>query len=426
MRQRTLITAAIAAASLVSVAACSSGPASSSSSSSGGGGHTIRVSATVSDKPAMEAVIAAFAKQNPSDTVKGEYLDTEPMQAAIRTQLSAGNAWDVMFVWPGNGNPGALQVLQPYGYLTDLTDQPWASKIPAGLTSVTQVGGKTYLLPMAFSGIGAIYNETALKAIGATPPKTWTQLLAFCDTAKAKGKVAFALGNQTAWVTQLVDYALVPTTVYGTDPDFDSKLAAGTAHFAGSGWQAAMDKYLEMNQRGCFQKDPNGTTVDASVSLVAKGDAVGIVQGTFQLATIQKAAPAGTAFTMTALPATDDPAQFKMAGAAGASFGVNAKTKNKDLAMRFLTFMAQPETMNLWATTGGSLPAFANDAFTASPTLAEFITYQKAGKTVPFMDQLWPNPKVQAAHFAGIQDLFAGKSSVPSVLEQMQSAYSGS
>jgi raffinose/stachyose/melibiose transport system substrate-binding protein len=422
MRTRTWAAAAVAFCGVLSAGACSSGT-SSNTANNGGGGKTIRVSATVSDKEAMEAVIAEFTKQNPGDTVKGEYLDTEPMQAAIRTQLAAGNAWDVMFVWPGNGNPGALQVLQPNGYLTDLSDQPWAAQTPEGLKSVTQVGGKTYLLPMAFSGIGAIYNETALKAVGATPPKTWTELLAFCDTVKAKGKAAFALGNQTNWVTQLVNYALVPTTVYGTNPDFDTQMAAGQAKFVGSGWETAMNKYLEMNKRGCFQKNPLGTSVDAATSQAAKGDTVGIVQGSFQLAALQKAAPAGTNFVMTALPATDNPAEFKMPGAAGASFGVNAKTQNKDLAMKFLTFMAKPETMNLWAKTGGSLPAFPNDQFTAGTTLAEFIKYQKEGRTVPFMDQLWPNSKVQAVHLTGVQDMFAGKATPAQVLAQMDAEY---
>ncbi|HEX8627033.1 MAG TPA: extracellular solute-binding protein [Catenuloplanes sp.] len=424
MRIRTWATAAVALTGMASTTACSSGPASAPNTNNGANaGGTIRVSATVSDKPAMEAVIAAFKQASPNDTVKGEYLDTEPMQAAIRTQLAAGNAWDVMFVWAGNGNPGALQVLQPNGYLTDLSDRPWAGKIPEGLRSVTQVGGKTYLLPMAFSGIGAIYNQTALTAIGATPPKTWTELLTFCDTAKAKGKAAFALGNQTNWVTQLVNYALVPTTVYATTPDFDQRMAAGTAKFVGSGWETAMNKYLEMNRRGCFQKNPNGTSVDAATSQAAKGETVGIVQGSFQLAALQAAAPADTKFVMTALPATDNPAEFKMAGAAGATFALNAKARNKDLAVKFLDFMAQPENMNLWAKTGGSLPAFANDQFSADGTLAEFVTYQKEGRTVPFMDQLWPNSKVQATHLTGVQDMFAGKATPAQVLGRMDAEY---
>jgi raffinose/stachyose/melibiose transport system substrate-binding protein len=129
-----------------------------------------------------------------------------------------------MFVWPGNGNPSALQVLQPYGYLMDLSDQPWAARLPDGLAPVTQVAGKTYILPMTFTGIGAIYNKKTLSTIGAQIPTTWTELLALCATAKQRGKAAFALGNQTGWVTQLVDYALVATTVYATQPNFDDQI----------------------------------------------------------------------------------------------------------------------------------------------------------------------------------------------------------
>jgi raffinose/stachyose/melibiose transport system substrate-binding protein len=403
----------------VTAAGCSSGPGSSSA----GGSQTLRISATASDRPALEAVIAAFRQQNPGVTINAQYLDTEPLQAAMRTQLSAGTAPDVMFVWPGNGNPGALQVLQPYGYLLDLSDQAWARQIPAGIAPVTQVDGRTYLLPMAFSGIGAIYNEAALTEIGVPAPTTWSELLAYCAAAKAKGKAGYTLGNQTNWVTQLIDYALVATTVYAGNADFDARMKSGAATFAGSGWETAMSQYLEMNRRGCFQKDPLGTAVEATDTQVAKGTAVAVVQGTWELGNIKKAAPAGSTFVMRPLPATDDAARTRMPGAASGTFGINAKTRNKDLAVKFLDFMARTDTMNTWATAGGSLPAFPNDAFTAGPELATFVDFQKAGRTVPFMDQLWPNPSVQSVHLAGVQDLFAGRSSPADVLAQMDAAY---
>jgi ABC-type glycerol-3-phosphate transport system substrate-binding protein len=111
------------------------------------------------------------------------------------------------------------------------------------------------------------------------------------------------------------------------------------------------------------------------------------------------------------------------ARAASGTFAVNAKTKNKDLALKFIDFMAQPDTMNAWATAGGSLPAFPNDKFTAGPELAPFIEFQKAGKTVPFMDQLWPNPTVQNVHLTGVQDMFSGKLKPADVLAQMDAAY---
>lgn len=415
-RHWLFITAAVASLGLA--AACSNGTAGSS-----GAPDTLRVAATAGDQAAMEAVVAAFKEQNPGVTVKAEYLDTEAYHATIRTQLSAGTAWDVMFVFPGNGNPSALQVLQPYGYLMDLSAEPWAAQMPEGLKPVTQMNGKTYLLPMAFTGIGAIYNQTALAAIGGHAPTTWTALLALCDAAKAKGKAAFALGNQTNWVTQLIDYALVATTVYATKPDFDQQMKAGTATFAHSGWQTAMDKYLEMNKRGCFQKDPLGTSYEATETQVAKGEAIGMVQGTWELGKLSKIAPAGTKFVMAPMPATDDAAQTKMPGAASGGPGINAKTKNVDLALDFVRFMARPEIMNKWASSGGSLPAFPNDTFTSGPEVAQFVEFQKTGRTVPFMDQLWPNPNVQNVHLAGVQNMFSGKSTPDQVLSQMDTAY---
>ena len=39
------------------------------------------------------------------------------------------------------------------------------------------------------------------------------------------------------------------------------------------------------------------------------------------------------------------------------------------------------------------------------------------------MDQEWPNAKVQPVHFAGIQELFANKTTIPQLLKSMDDAY---
>ena len=70
-------------------------------------------------------------------------------------------------------------------------------------------------------------------------------------------------------------------------------------------------------------------------------------------------------------------------------------------------------------------PAPATAAHTPSPALATLIQFEKKGKTVPFMDQLWPNAKVQADHFAGVRELFDGKATPAQVLQQMDAACKG-
>ena len=69
-------------------------------------------------------------------------------------------------------------------------------------------------------------------------------------------------------------------------------------------------------------------------------------------------------------------------------------------------------------------PARGSDAATSSIRLVEpFAPFLKEGKAVPFMDQQWPNAKVQPAHFAGVQELFAGKTDVDGLLQDMDEAY---
>jgi raffinose/stachyose/melibiose transport system substrate-binding protein len=294
--------------------------------------------------------------------------------------------------------------------------------MPDAIKSVAQYEGKTYNAVFGQNGIGAVYNEQAMAKAGLTPPDTWTKLLDFCRDAEAKGTPAFALGNQDNWVTQLVQYALVATTVYGTDRDFDQKMQAGQATFARSPWTTALDKYLTMEKTGCFQKNPLGTNYEASQQLAASGKTLGIIQGNWVIALLRGKNPQGT-FTLKALPATDEPSRTVIPAAAGAGYGVNAKAKNPELALKFVNFVMSPQGMNLFAKKQGGLPSLPDTGFAVDPSLTELSKFIQADRTVPFMDQLWPNAKVQQTMLSGLQEIFSGQSTPRNVLKEMDTDY---
>lgn len=418
MKFGTLAIAAAAAVAFGSVAACSSGPGSASDDSG-----AVTVAATSNEKPALDAAIAAYEKANPGTDIQVTYAALDQYQTTVRTQLSSGTAADVLFVWPGNGNPVTMEVVSGAGYLEDLSARPWADQLPDGLKPVSQSDGKTWIAPVTFSGIGAVYNTGALREAGLSIPQTWTQLLNFCRQATAKGKVAFALGAQTPWVTQLVNYALTPTLVYGRNPDFAREMAEGKATFAGSGWQHAMEKYLRMQETGCFNDSPLGTSYETSLSQVAKGEALGVVQVNSAVPALEEEAGQDAAFDLRPLPATDDPGETRMAGAAGSSYGVNAESGNKDAALKFVDWLMSPGGMNLYAETNAALPSIPNEQFTIDPALTALEQYQKDGKTFPYMDQQWPNARVQQVHFAAVQELLGGRTTPEDALRRMDEAY---
>jgi raffinose/stachyose/melibiose transport system substrate-binding protein len=417
-KRRSHGAALVAAMTAVTLAAgCSGG----TNPPSGGGDSNILTLASV-DQGSVEDVVKAFEAANPGVTVRYTTSGADQYQQQIRTQLASGTGPDVMSVWPGNGNPGATYVLAKPGYLLDLSDRPWAAKLPNGVKGVARYQDKTYNAVFGLNGIGAVYNQQALDKAGLTPPSTWTELLAFCRAAKAKGTPAFALGNQDNWVTQLVLYALVATVVFGPDPAFDNKLQEGTTSFANSAWTTAMAKYLEMERTGCFQKNPLGTNYEASQELAATGKTIGLVQGNWVVALLKGKNPNGT-FVLKALPATDNPSETIMPAAAGAGYGVNAKAKNKDLALKFIDFVMSPAGMSVFNQKQGSLPSLPDSGSAVDPSLAEVATFINSNKTVPFMDQLWPNAKVQQTMLSGLQEVFSNQATAEDVLKDMDTEY---
>jgi raffinose/stachyose/melibiose transport system substrate-binding protein len=412
--------ALLAAATAATLLAACGGGTNAADDSEGDSGKTLTIASV--DQGSLDAVVAKFKAANPGVEVRFTTSGADQYQQQIRTQLASGTGPDVMSVWPGNGNPGATFVLAKPGYLLDLSDRPWASKYPEAVKKVAQYEGKTYNAIFGLNGIGAVYNDQAMQKAGLQPPTTWTELLAFCKAAKAKGTPAFALGIQDNWVTQIALYALVSTIVYNADPQFDTKMQAGQATFAGSQWEAALAKYLEMNQAGCFQDNGLGTSYEASQQLAATGKTLGIVQGNWIVALLKERNPSGT-FTLKPLPATDDTSKIIMPAAAGAGYGVNAKAKNKELALKFVDYVMSPEGMNEFAKVQGSIPALSDTGFSVDPALAEVQTFITSNRTVPFMDQLWPNAKVQQTMLTGLQEIFSNQSTPAELFAAMDADY---
>ncbi|MFD3843771.1 ABC transporter substrate-binding protein [Streptomyces sp. NPDC058642] len=413
---KTLRTVLATTASVALLAACSGGTEAGDSKDS----QTLTLASV--DQGSVEAVVKAFENANPGVKVRYTTSGADQYQQQIRTQLSSGTAPDVMSVWPGNGNPAATHVLAKPGYLRDLSDRPWAAKLPDATKSVAQYEGKVYNALFGQNGIGAVYNEQALKDSGLTAPTTWTELLKFCKDAAAKKTPAYALGIQDNWVTQIVQYALVATTVYGPDRNFDKKMQAGQAAFADSAWKAAMDKYQTMEKEGCFQKHPLGTNYEASQQLAATGKTLGIVQGNWVIALLKEKNPEGT-FTLKPLPADDKPADALIPAAAGAGYGVNAKAKNEELALKWVDFVMSPKGMNLYVKKQGGLPTLPDTGYAVDPSLTELSRFIADGRIVPFMDQLWPNAKVQQTMLSGLQEIFSGQAEPEDVLEAMDADY---
>ncbi|MEV4551984.1 extracellular solute-binding protein [Nonomuraea wenchangensis] len=403
--------------------ACSTRP--ETTATTGGGGTTTELKFIgVSDQKApMDKLAAAYAQGTPGVRVTPSYAPTDQVQTSLRTQLGAGNAPDLHVVYPGSGSAMSMTQIAQAGLLADLSAQAWTQTIPAGFKPAFQLDGKTYLYSAGSSVIGAVYNKKVFQQAGIdAPPTTWTEFLSVCDKLKKAGVVPIALGAQTPWVTQLITYALVPSTVYAKDPTFDDKQQAGQATFAGSGWQQAFEMYLELQKRGFFNDKPNGTTFEQQTSMVATGKAAMAVQVSAVLPDFRKAASSPDDLSMFPLPGADDAASVWIPAGVVVGLGASAKGKNAEAAKAFIDFLGKQENINAWAKEIAAIPLTQDASSTIDPAVESFLPFTK-DRAVPFMDQRWPNAEVQPVHFAVVQKLLAGDSTIDEALKKMDEAY---
>jgi raffinose/stachyose/melibiose transport system substrate-binding protein len=122
-------------------------------------------------------------------------------------------------------------------------------------------------------------------------------------------------------------------------------------------------------------------------------------------------------------PGADSADALKIPAGVDAGLAASANGKHLAEAKKFLEFLGEPENMALFSKLTFSIPLAGAEPGKVDPLLRPFTPFLAADKTVPFMDQEWPNAKVQPAHFAGIQDLVAGKTDVSGLLSRLDQAY---
>lgn len=418
MRIRSAAVLPIAAFSILAMglAGCSTG-------ASGGGGDdsTLTISGWSGDET-MDAIVAAFEKENPGVKVEVTGLPWPNILTQINTELVSGTASDVVVVFAGNGNPITAQTLAKGDYLVDLSDQPWVSDFNDVTKAVMGADDEILMTSNNVTIIPATYNTQALEALGATAPQTWSEVLDLCAAAQDQGKVAYALGGLAGGTFHYLPYALSATLVDGANPDFSAEQAAGDVTFSDSEWTTVLDQYTEMQDAGCFTKDTLGTSLEIAQEQVAKGDAVGIVTVSNQISDIEGYASEGTTFETAAFPATDDAAETILPVGLGAGYGVNAKG-NVELAKKFIDFYMSDEGMNIALEVGSIFPSIAVDGFEPIPTLSGVAEQVQSDRTAAFPDQSWPNSNVNQVYMDGLQKLLGGQATVADSLKAMDDAY---
>jgi raffinose/stachyose/melibiose transport system substrate-binding protein len=379
--------------------------------------------------PDAKSVFATLAeeyeKSHEGVTVKTNPIALNTYGSTITTQLQAGNGPDVFFINAGGGQAGSVGTLGEAGKLLDLTGEVAEGSVPENAVASMSYDDKLVAVPVYLAPAGIIFSPMAAEQSGFTfdSSSTMQDVIDQCKTVADGGQAVFGLAGSMAPNTGIFTAALAASTVYGPEPDWNEKKAAGETSFAESdGWRDAIQTMKDLNDAGCFQEGAAGAGFDALTNGMGQGQMLGFAAPGGAAKDIMDSTGGAVTLTVQAMPAPDGYETYLMAGTPDAIAG-NAASKNKDLALDFINWMSQPEQTKAAADAAGDIPVGTTDSSTLLPQyegVAGLIDENKIAQ-YPYID--WPNGEVYNALGTGVTGVLTGQMSVDDVLESLDKAW---
>ena len=377
--------------------------------------------------PQLQAIFDRFQQLNPDIKIDATYLPIGTTYAnTLRTQLQGGNGPDVFYVTAGSGGLQSVLPLAKAGYVADLARRPWVKTLPLAPANKPFFWrrGKLTALPFAVVPVGVMYHIDVLADLGIQVPKTTSQFLAACRTAKAKGKYFLNLAGASAQNASLFATVLATSHVLAKDPGWNLKRITGKTTFAGTPeWRRTLQRIVDMKDAGCF---PPGAEANDNIPATPGFVTGQVVSWTLPSSIIGllKSFNKEAKYNFFAMPG-ETAADTRVNASPTDAFAVWSKTTNKAAAFKLIDFMATPAATGRYAALTGAVSPY-------QAATGKHIIYELRGlggflkvnsKVFPLMNLSWPNPAVVETLGKDVQGLLTGQKTVAQTLADLDAAW---
>ncbi len=319
---------------------------------------TIEVWSHEADEPAKvafrELAVKNFEKSHPGTKVKITWYEKNPLGAALKTALPAGKGPDVFYVEPDQTEYITAGYIVPLDDLVNWNNiEPWARK-------VWTHNGKTYGIPQEAYTVELYYNKDMLKKLGVALPAnaqfTQAQFLDLVKKARAAGMTPISQGVGDRPYPGA--YITVEALLRKLGPDDYQKLFTGKLSFADPRVVEVLKWVKELADAGAYPK--NFMTLKLGEShyyFYSKPGALTLPMGSFYTGRAfvpedKGGQPQTFPLGIMQFPAMDRGACNECkTSTIGASFAINAASKQKKLAGEFLDAMSTPAMGKMWIET---------------------------------------------------------------------------
>ena len=278
-----------------------------------------------------------------------------------------------------------------------------------------------YGIPIDSMNIQFLYNKRLFKKAGLNPnrpPKDFKEFIKYAKILKEKLRVnGFVCGWGEVWLIYclVTEFAI---NIMGKDKFFDT--LRGKVPYTDPDWIKVFSLFKEMRDAQILA--PNIVTMinkeaEESFALEKAGFSF---NGSWCINVYKKLNP-DLEYGVFPLPTVSDKKSVRIWGGAGSSFVVNANSKNKTEAIKFLKWLTEPEQQKFLMEKTLNLPAVKIPLEEVSPILKEFLD-DTGNLTHPNVWPLQEDSRVVEVINRGVQQIIMGLKSPEQVALEVQKA----
>ncbi|MDF1567792.1 MAG: ABC transporter substrate-binding protein [Spirochaetaceae bacterium] len=303
--------------------------------------------------------------------IKLEMPNADQANQILRSRLASNDAPDLYTLHAIAHIPTFYKA----GYLTDLSDQPFADDLFDGVRRTVTYDGQVVALPLESLSWGYLYNKDIFDRVGLTPPQTITEMEQAVAELNAAGETPFVLAFQESWIPQLMMALSLGGLVSSVETDFVDAMNAGEASYADV---AQVFDIIDIIMANGTDRPFEAGSVAGS-TMFANGEGAMWVQGPWMAESILEVNP-DMKFGVAPLPVNNSRESTMINLATSTSLAVSPTTAEKEVAMDLLNYILDAED-------SGSLfeelkfnPVASFHDYEIFPWIEEAMTYVAEGR----------------------------------------------
>lgn len=412
----------IAAAAVVSAAllAGCGGPAGGDSAS-----KELSVWVTTDDTGYFKSVAKDFEAANPGTKIQLVEYANEAYKTSIQVAIASDKQPDVYWNDPGEASFKFVRDDQVLDLTETAKADAWADKLAAGTVDTVTLDGKVWGVPWTQQSKFMFYNPELFEQHNVTVPTTLNELLGTCEALSAKGVTPISFGNSERW-TGLHYMTTINQKVVGEKQIAVDYAETGPADqlFTDPAYAKALQVLVDMQGAGCFNDGVNSVSPEIARATFYTGQAAMTFCGTWCLGVFDENGMSGK-YSSFAFPAIEGGAGDQGVLITGPTvMQVGAKTKQPELAKKFVSFMVSDSEQRKLVEMSAKIPTNMSAAkgMEVDPQFASVIEQiDKATGTTLWIDSA-ASAKVSDVYQTVIQEVLGGNSTPEQAMERVREA----